>query len=266
MSGELVFLKLGGSLITDKASPYTPRHDVIERLAREIESARRQRPGLRLLLGHGSGSFGHRAAAPYGTRRGVSTEREWRGFAEVAVAAARLNRIVADALQAAGLPVVSLQPSASARCRDGELIHLADHPIRHALERGLVPLVYGDVALDDVRGATIVSTEDLFAYLAASLQPQRILLAGNVPGVLGAGGQVVRRITPATVAEFDSALRGARETDVTGGMAAKVAHMVALVEELEDLTVHILTGMEPGLVEQALGDPGLAAGTRIVAN
>jgi isopentenyl phosphate kinase len=261
----LVFLKLGGSLITDKSTPFAPRPQVIDRLAEEIQGALQQRPDLRLLLGHGSGSFGHQAAAPYGTQRGVDTEREWRGFAQVARAAARLNRIVTDALSAASIPVLSLQPSASARCQDGELIDLACHPIRQALRRCLVPLVYGDVALDDVRGGTIVSTEDLFVYLAPRLRPRRILLAGNAPGVLDTKGQVVNRITPDTVSALDAALRGAQETDVTGGMAAKVAHMVTLVEELEDLTVHILTGMEPGLVEWALVDPSLATGTDISA-
>jgi isopentenyl phosphate kinase len=266
MDSDLVFLKLGGSLITDKASAYTPCPGVIERLAREIQGAREQRADLQLLLGHGSGSFGHRAAAPYGTQRGVRTEREWRGFAEVATAAARLNRIVTDALAAAGVPVLSLQPSASARCENGRLTHLEINPLRQALARGLVPLVYGDVALDSVRGGTIVSTEDLFVYLASALRPQRILLAGNPPGVLGTDGHVVPRITPATVSHLDAALRGAQETDVTGGMAAKVALMIGLVEELEDLTVHILTGTEPGLVQRALVDPGFAAGTRISAS
>ena len=58
MTDELVFLKLGGSLITEKSRPYTPRHDVIERLAREIERARGEGRGVRLLLGHGGGAVG----------------------------------------------------------------------------------------------------------------------------------------------------------------------------------------------------------------
>ena len=63
------FLKLGGSLITDKRQPETPRMDVIERLAQEIAAARAANPSLQLVLGHGSGSFGHIYARQYGTRR-----------------------------------------------------------------------------------------------------------------------------------------------------------------------------------------------------
>ena len=59
---ELVFLKLGGSLITNKARRDTAQHAIINRLSVEIASARSYNPNLQILLGHGSGSFGHMAA------------------------------------------------------------------------------------------------------------------------------------------------------------------------------------------------------------
>lgn len=263
--GELVFLKLGGSLITDKATPYTLRPDVLQRLGREVSAALRACPRLRLLLGHGSGSFGHQAAAEYGTQRGVHGAEAWRGFAAVAAAAARLNRHVTDTFLDAGVPVWSLQPSASAVCHDGKLVQLSLRSIRESLDRGLVPLVYGDVALDDVRGGTIASTEELFVHLARVLEPARILLAGSAAGVLDEAGEVIPRITPAGFAGLRSVLEGARETDVTGGMADKVQRMVRLVEARPGLRVYIFSGLEPGLVEQALVDPSFSAGTCILA-
>jgi len=264
-TGELVFLKLGGSLITDKARPYTPRRDVLRRLAMEVRQALDTSPGLRLLVGHGSGSFGHQAAVPYGTREGVRSAREWRGFAEVAAAAARLNRLVTDALLEAGVPALSLQPSASALCRDGVLVWLETGPIHEALRRGLVPLVYGDVALDEVRGGTIVSTEDLFVYLAGLLRPDRILLAGAFPGVLDDRGDVIPSITPTTFPSFRPVLGGAEGADVTGGMLQKVGSMVALVDRQPGLAVHIISGLEPGLVRRALERADLPVGTRLSA-
>ncbi|TET53786.1 MAG: uridylate kinase, partial [Anaerolineales bacterium] len=119
-----LFVKLGGSLITDKSSPSTARPEVIERIAAETREALDSDPGLRLLLGHGSGSFGHWAAKPYSTRQGVHTPDGWRGYAQVAAAAAKLNGIVTATFLAAGVPVLSFQPSASARCKDGVLHHL----------------------------------------------------------------------------------------------------------------------------------------------
>lgn len=261
--GELVFLKLGGSLITDKDRPYTPRLEHIRRLASEVEKALAEQPDLRLLLGHGSGSFGHQAAAWFATQLGVSSPPQWRAFAEVIAAAARLNRLVTDALLDAGVAVVSLQPSASARCRDGLLVHLETEPIRLALAQGLIPMVYGDGVSDEVKGGTIVSTEALFVFLAKRLCPQRILLAGEAPGVLDRAGQVIQRISPADFPAIRPLLGGSRSVDVTGGMADKVARMVELVAGMPGLVVHILSGLEPDQVYRALLDPGLCTGTRI---
>lgn len=249
---ERVFLKLGGSLITEKSRPYTPRPEAIRRLAEEVREARAARPDLELVIGHGSGSFGHVAAAPYGTRQGVRTPQEWQGFAEVAAAAARLNRIVADLFLETGVPVLSLPPSASARCRDGQLVHWETAPIRDALAHGLVPLIYGDVALDEVRGGTIVSTEDLFGYLTPLLAPQRILLAARVAGVLDDQGKTIPVISPTNLPALRPLLRAAREVDVTGGMASKVEQMAALVERYPLLSVEIFSGETPGNVSAAL--------------
>jgi isopentenyl phosphate kinase len=115
----MIFLKLGGSLITDKTGVEVVRSNVLARLAAEIARARAAKPDLQLLLGHGSGSFGHVAAAKYGTRSGVQSAEQWHGFAEVSSAASRLSKIVTDALLAVDVPAISFQPSASAVCEDG---------------------------------------------------------------------------------------------------------------------------------------------------
>jgi len=255
---ELVFLKLGGSLITDKNREATAREEVIRRVAREVRQALDARPDLRLVLGHGSGSFGHFVGRRYGTRQGIRDETSWRGYAETGAAAARLNRLVTDAFLAAGVPVLSVQPSASARCRDGELLSMEVRPINVALAHGLVPLVYGDVALDEVRGCTIISTEQIFAWLADQLHPQRIILAGVVDGVFDRdplrdpAARPIAEITPATFPAIGRQLAGSHGVDVTGGMLSKVREMLALIERQPDLKVHLISGQEPGRIVRAL--------------
>lgn len=275
---ELVFVKLGGSVITDKTRPETARPAVITRLAGEVAEARAARAGsssgpgqsLSLVLGHGSGSFGHVAAQRYGTRQGVHTAADWWGFAEVAAVAARLNRIVTEAFLAAGIPVWSLPPSASARCRGGELVSLAMAPVEVALTRGLVPLVYGDVALDDEQGGTIISTEQIFAYLARYLHPTRLVLAGAVDGVFEGdplrdpSARPIPEITPSNWQAVRVMLGGSHAVDVTGGMLAKVEEMVRLARALPGLTIHLISGDRPGALRDALLSPvGAVAGTVI---
>ncbi|MCX6028546.1 MAG: isopentenyl phosphate kinase [Chloroflexi bacterium] len=269
---ELIFLKLGGSLLTDKTRPQALRPDVLGRLAGEIASALAARPGLWLLIGHGSGSFGHVAASRYGTRAGVRSPEEWRGYAETARAAAQLNRLVVDALWEAGAPALGIQPSASAHCREGELLALDERPIRAALNHGLTPILYGDVALDDGRGGTIISTEEIFRWLAPRLAPGRVILVGEVAGVLtadpasGAPGELIPTITTAMLPALTQVLGSSRGVDVTGGMVAKVTEMAALLRATPSLAaVQIISGLEPDLVKRALLDPACAAGTRILA-
>lgn len=260
----MIYLKLGGSLITDKRRPATARNDVLARLATEIAAARAARPDLRLVLGHGSGSFGHVEAQKYGTRAGVASPEGWYGFAAVSAAASRLNQIVTDALLGAGVPAISLRPSASARCYDGRLVSLATDPIEAAVAHGLVPLIHGDVVFDDVRGGTIASTEELFAYLLPRLGGDYVLLAGEADGVYARpGGEVIPEITPDNYDDVRAALGASEAVDVTGGMASKVAEMMALVQAQPSVTVRIFSGRRPGLLTRVLLDPSLAVGTHI---
>ncbi len=253
----MIFLKLGGSLITDKNRPETPRMQVIDRLASEIAAALLADPAMRLLLGHGSGSFGHQAAMRYGTHRGAASREDWIGFAEVWRVANHLNRLVVDALWMAGLPAMSFPPSASGITAAGELAFLSSEPVERALDAGLLPIVAGDVAFDRQRGSTIVSTERVFAHLAPRLRPTRLLFAGVDAGVFAdfpANTQLYPVVTEAELAR--STIRGSAATDVTGGMADKVRQAVALVKLLPGLEVRIFSGEEPGGVTRALaGEP-----------
>lgn len=266
---ELVFVKLGGSVITDKARPETARRRLIAALAGEVAQALVKRPELKLVLGHGSGSFGHVAARRYGTRQGVGSPAEWRGFAEVAAVAARLNRLVADAFLMAGVPVWALPPSVLARCRRGELVSLEIAPLEAALTHGLVPLVYGDVALDDELGGTIVSTEELFVWLARRLHPARIVLVGKVDGVFEGdplrhpSARPVPHISAANWAQVRELLGGSPTPDVTGGMLAKVEAMVHLVRQIPGLRVHLISGKRAGALEMALRGEEAVGGTVI---
>lgn len=268
---NLIFLKLGGSLITDKSRPYTARVEKIRELAEQIARALREQPALRLLLGHGSGSFGHTAAREYRTREGVPPEspeagRYWQGFAEVGYQARRLHVLVMDALREADAPALSLPPSAAVVARDGKVERWDLEPLQRALSAGLLPVIHGDVVFDRARGGTILSTEELFAHLAHALRPQQILVAGLEAGVWAdfpARTRLVEQIEPGAFAGIRTGVGPAVGADVTGGMAEKVRLLVGLCAELPGLTARIFSGEEPGNLLRALR--GEAPGTLIRA-
>ena len=257
----MIFLKLGGSLITDKANAEHARLDVIQRLAREIYQAREANPQMELILGHGSGSFGHRPAQKYGTHKGAHSAEDWRGFSEVWAAANRLHRIVLDTLRELGLPAMSFPPSSSAITVDGQIVELAIEPIRTAVDKRLIPVIYGDVAFDRARGSTIVSTEDILTHLARELHPERILLAGKAPGVLSPSGDLLVEIDRQKLNEIQ--FHAPDGPDVTGGMEAKVYQAYNLAAEMPDTEIIIFGAEEPDTLRDVL--LGGISGTRILS-
>jgi isopentenyl phosphate kinase len=260
----LTLLKLGGSLITDKNTAQTAKPEIIARLSAEIYQAWRANSGLQLVLGHGSGSFGHMSGRKYGTRSGVSDQQGWLGFAEVWRDARALNQIMVEALSQTGLPVIAMPPSAAVTAASGKVAAWDLEPMRSALSAGLIPLVNGDTIFDRDIGGTILSTEDLFFHLAPLLGADRILLAGIEQGVwidYPACTELLEQVSPENYSQVVEALSGSAAVDVTGGMSDKVTQMLNLVKQLPNLEVQIFSGLEPGTVEQALS--GQVFGTRI---
>jgi isopentenyl phosphate kinase len=275
---ELVFLKLGGSLITDKTQPYTPLLDVMDDLASQIATTLQTHPNLRLVLGHGAGSFGHVPASEYKTRDGLppratplayrerdeTQENYWKGFAEVWYQASALNRYVMKALHKAEVRAIALPPSSSVIASEGRVSVWETTPIRMALASGIVPVIFGDTVFDEIRGGTILSTEDLFQSLTRALHPERILLAGIEAAVwedFPARTRKVETITPSSFNEIKKGVGKSAAADVTGGMESKVKQMLDLVEENPELNVQIFSGAEPGNIARALG--GDVLGTMI---
>lgn len=266
MTNELVLLKLGGSLITDKDTPYTPRLDKLANLAKEIKTALDSTPDLKLILGHGSGSFGHVAAKRHGTRDGVQTKEQWLGFTEVRLQAAELNRYVVTSLFDAGIPALPFPPSASMVSDKRKVTYHNVETVRRALGVDLLPVVQGDVAFDETLGGTILSTEDVFTFLVDQFPTTRILLAGIEAGVWAdfpARTKLVKQIQLSDYEAMRSGIKGSVSTDVTGGMKAKVEEMLSLIQKKPGLTVQIFSAEEPGFLTRAL--QGENVGTLLTA-
>lgn len=265
----LTFIKLGGSVITDKTVPELPDRPVIKQLAGDLRAALDVDPQLRVVLGHGSGSFGHTYAQRYGVHRGLAPEADWMGFALTSAAALRLNRIVIDTLLEAGVPALALQPSASASTSGGALVAWHSAPLAQALARSLLPVIHGDVAFDSAQGSAIISTEQLLAYLAndPALRPTRIILVGEA-GVYTADprsdplAQRIPHIHQGNIGQVLALAGASHGVDVTGGMRSKIELMWRLTETTPGLSIQLI-GPTPGLLTRALLGKAEGEGTLI---
>lgn len=262
---DVVLVKLGGSLITEKARAETPRREVIARLAGEIARAAREAP-FRLIVGHGSGSFGHVAAQESGIAQGLRSAGQLPGVSRTQERAAALHALVVQALEQAGALPFSIAPSSCLVTASGRPAAFADEPLLLALDRGLLPILYGDVVLDREQGVAIASTETVFGVLARRLlgrgyAVRRVLWLGETDGLYDDGGQTVPRVSAADFEQAAGAIGDPSGTDVTGGMR----HRLESALELARLGIPslLLNGLTPGLLESALrGDA--VPGTEVV--
>jgi isopentenyl phosphate kinase len=262
---EVMLVKLGGSLITDKRRPGSLRDEVLERLAGELAAGlplARQR-GVGVVLGHGSGSFGHVAAAESGFAGGPPNAEQAAAVSRTQARAAELHRHVVEALLAAGLSPYSIAPSSALTLASGEPAAFSRRLLSWALDRGLLPVLYGDVAPDLDDGVAICSTETALraAELVLGHEGSRVRLAlwlGETAGLLDEAGETIPELDPRQRWKAGAAAG----TDVTGGME----HRLRSCRELARRGVPSLLadGTVSGLLESALrGEP--IAGTRIPA-
>src|SRR6185295_9561775 len=263
-----LLIKLGGSLLTDKEVPETAHFGRIDRLARELvaASAIARERGERIVLGHGSGSFGHVAAAAAGLGRGPVEASALAGASRTQEQAAALHRIVIDALARAGLAPFSFAPSSFVVAEAGRPAASFLEPLARALEAGLLPVVYGDVVLDRSWTASICSTEAALTEVARGLPAfgigiSRALWLGETDGVYDVAGRTIPCIADLDDPALGSgALGTSRGTDVTGGMRLRVETCLALAAL--DIPSTILDGRPEGsLLAAVRGDD--VSGTRI---
>jgi isopentenyl phosphate kinase len=216
-----IILKLGGSVVTVKAGDCAIRRDRIAACAGEIA----RRPGLQIVLVHGAGSCGHPQAHRHRLDRGVPPG-DITGIARTHAAVVRLNAAIVDALTAAGREAVGIHLLGHFNAADGRLEKPDWRPVGLMLSLGLTPVLHGDIVMDSVRGASIVSGDQLVASLARTLSPDRVGLATDVAGVLGEDGRVLGRIGPGQA----RVAGGSRNTDVTGGMEGKLTELLGLAD------------------------------------
>jgi len=266
--GELILVKLGGSIITNKNVPFSEDLSAIQRLVKEIHEARQEK-NFKLIVGHGGGSYPHTPAKEFHTNEGIIDQRSYEGIAKVQDAASRLNRIIVRELIKTGENAVSIHLSSCGVAEDGEIKEMFLEPIKRLLDFNMVPVPYGDVCLDLKKGCTILSTEQILNYLGKSLnnlgkeyRVSRIIICTDVGGVFTGDPKInknvefIPKITPKNFEKIKQYLIGSLGIDVTGGMAHKVRRMLELAKL--GIESEVIDAKKPGLLKKTLlGEKGI---------
>ncbi|MCL2359328.1 MAG: isopentenyl phosphate kinase family protein [Nitrososphaerota archaeon] len=235
-----IILKLGGSAITDKTAEATPKTEIINQLAEEIKRADLDN----LIVVHGGGSFGHPTAAKYAIKDGYKEDPTQRfGFAETHHMMTVLNGLVMDSLIWHEIPALSIAPSSCFITENGKVKSFDDTILRAMSKIIYTPVFYGDVVFDDKMGFTVLSGDQLVAYLALKYKAKKIVVGVDTDGLFdsdpkaNSDAKAYKSLNLKELKELQPKLGKAQGTDVTGGMAGKIAELIPAVEAGIHITV-----------------------------
>jgi len=256
----MYLVKLGGSVLTNKARIRTPRRAAIVRLARELASA-----DDALLVVHGAGSFGHILARRHRLHEGVKHRRQLVAGARVQRDVRDLSKLVVQALLDAGLAPTTLAPSALLTMEDGRIASFDVSPFREYMDMGLTPVTFGDVVRDRTRGFAICSGDVLMLELAKAFRPTRAIFVADVDGLYAADPKRTRDARFYATVRADDLdgidFSAAKATDVTGSLEGKIRRMLEIASSAGECW--ILNGNVKNRLRDAVrGRP--IVGTRVV--
>jgi isopentenyl phosphate kinase len=251
---DLCLVKIGGSVITDTHRANTPRIAEMRRLAKELRAASAKKS---IIIGHGSGSFGHVVAHRYRTNEGLVNSQSMKGAALTRHIAAQLSQIFIEQLLRSGINAFHFAPSAGAVAANGRIVGWNIEPIREALKRGFMPVINGDVVIDTKKGFCIASTEEGLRYLATKLKPSMVIVSSDTDGVFTAdpntdkNAELIRLVTRKNINKIRGYVGGSRKVDVTGGMRTKLDYVYEIAKET-GATCMIINAKVPGRLRNAI--------------
>lgn len=232
----MIILKIGGSIITNKDSAESEVNNLnLKRIASEIKSALKE-SSEKLIIVHGAGSFGHPPAKEYkiGEKFDKSQYPQKRiGFSKTQNAVKKLNMYVCETLIAEDLPVIAVPASSFMTASNKRITHGNLDIFNRYLDEGFIPVIYGDVVLDDELKICVISGDQLIQFLSVNLKPEKVILGTDVDGVYNKNPKThddavfFEKFT--SIDDLDT-FEGTTNVDVTGGMVGKIKELLSLAD------------------------------------
>lgn len=247
MKKKLLVIKLGGAVVTYKDSPIPKaRIPVVKRLAKELKQLVDQ--AYQMILVHGAGSFGHGLVKRYNLHRGMKTEEQKLVFGLVTNSMMNLNRIIKNHLHSAKLKAVGLPPHTFITQSAGNLNDFDPGLIKKYLDNGQIPVLFGDMVLDDKWGCSALSGDTIVCYLGNKLKADKVIFLSDVDGIYDSDpkknpkAKLVPEITNKNLKHVLKGLSPTQRDDVTGEMTGKI---LQIQKNLKNQTVFIVNGLNP---------------------
>jgi isopentenyl phosphate kinase len=216
----MIILKLGGSVITDKRNPMSFKASVVNQIAIEIASVYRYK---KIALVHGAGSYGHPLAQSYALKSDGNAAIRQLGVAKTHCAMLRLSAQIADIFLSHDLPIYPLTASSIFILNQTEVSLSWDNVINDLLQKNYIPLLSGDTAMALDKDVDILSGDQIIAFLANRLKPEKVIFLMDIDGIydrnpsLYSHAKLLHEIDMDTKIDFEM-----NAIDVSGGLKNKI--------------------------------------------
>ena len=246
---SLTVIKLGGALLTDKQRPYTLRQSILNQAAAEVKACLDAGLIDQLLLVHGVGSFGHPPVLEHDLHKGFKAPEQRLYLTYTQNKVHHLRLAIAEAFHTAGVAVSIILPSSCMAAANTNLKTSFLDAVAGFIDVGMVPLLGGDVLVDDQMGFCVYGGDKIAVDLAQHFAAIRLIFATEVAGIFDQNpqkhpeAQLINSFRLDAVADFGTQ----SIVDASGAMAGKLTAVLPLRNAIAaGLQVHVLSMMEKG--------------------
>jgi isopentenyl phosphate kinase len=254
-NNNIIILKLGGSLLTDKNKPFSIREDIVKSSVRQIVDAKEK-----LILIHGGGSFGHPLAKKYSIINGFdsSVPNQVLGLTETHHSMNNFNSYLIKCFLEKNYPALSIQTSSIFIKNSQEISISSVEVIETALDLNILPILYGDIILDMQGSFSIISGDQIILELCKNLDRYRIskvIFTMETDGIYVNDNRSGENCILATkcysnqLGHLKLANLG-QKIDVTGGIKGKINVIQKICNH--DIPVQLINGLKEDYIYKSI--------------
>ncbi|HSG74266.1 MAG TPA: isopentenyl phosphate kinase [Nitrosopumilaceae archaeon] len=234
----MILIKLGGSIITNKKKPLTPRKKTIDKIATALSKI--DEP---MVIVHGGGSYGHYWSVKYDMHT-KPAKYSIRGVSVVKNSMVELDKIILDSFLKNKLNPYSLPPTDFVS--GDKAITKKIKEVEKIAKSGLIPITFGDALWYGKNRSFILSGDKIMSMLAKILKPRLSIFVLDVDGLY----------SDLKTKKLIYELKGQKPQiskntmDVTGGMTRKIEEASKISKM--GLNVFFVNGNKPQRIADAV--------------
>lgn len=234
----MILIKLGGSIITNKEKPLSPRKKTIDKIAKKLRKI-----GEPLVIVHGGGSFGHYWSVKYDMHTRPA-KYSMKGVAVIKNSMVELNKMILDVFLENRLNPYCLPPTDFMSGNKPILKKIK--AVNEISRSNLTPITYGDALWYGQKRSFILSGDKIMTIIAKVLKPKLSIFVMNVDGLYSdfKSKDLIYEVgsKEAKVSDVDM--------DVTGGMKRKIEEATKISKM--GLKVFFVNGNKPDRIVKAV--------------